>query len=241
MIGYIILAVLVVICTIVFFLGISEEEEKKALKFLGRFMMVVGTIGLCFLWACTKNDLPDTKTYSIILTILFLLFEIKFVIAIHGAFDIFFICVTAMVVLISSSEFPSYRLRPINENCAEIYSPMSTWITGISHGKGTVIIDTTIISQRGSTYNTPSEYHLVGIRDNEGHIIIPKVCKSEDGYKDFEIVEYAQEESSKYINAIRLIKPDGTTVKLDSYGGDVTDKDYIIPWFDDEPDVTSNT
>lgn len=238
MTGYIILAVLIAICAIIIFLGKSED---KVLKISARILMVLGFIGLCFLWACTKNDLPSTKTYTIILTILFLISEIIFSVSTKKPVDgcITFLSITSMAFVLSGS--PSYSINPIDDKHGYIYVPLTSWFTGISHGKGTVIIDTTIISQRGSTDNTPREYHLVGIRNNEGHIIIPKVCKSEDGYKDFEIVEFAQEESSKYINAIRLVKPDGTTEKLDPYGDDVADKDYKIPWFDDDTFEMGNT
>lgn len=72
MTGYTILAAVILICIICcFFMLYHIDEDSDSFISWPTVLMIVGGVGIVILWNCTLYDLPDTKIYSIILTVVF--------------------------------------------------------------------------------------------------------------------------------------------------------------------------
>lgn len=221
MTGYFILCVFTVVCAI---LQIIFRPGEDKFNWQNIALTLFSAIGMIFVVACTRVDFPGLWPYAVGVCIVVIIASLTNHI---GKLSLYFSLFFSVFAVIT----PSYGLKQPDEQTYMVYGKFTHWITGKVHAVGNTSSKINVIVSRGRAYNRPVKDDVIILKDSQGSLYIPEICKFDDGYKDYEIQFYKNLSTS--VNVIKLLKEDGSYVIKDFVGKDTSSSNYSTPEFDD--------
>lgn len=223
MIGYIIVCILTIISGV---LQIVFRDDDDTISWGGFGSALFSITGMFFAVSCTRTDFPSLWPYTLVICVLIIITSLTNLVGKVGlCFSFFPILITALS--------PEYDVKDLGDNHYIVCGKHSYWITGKTHAVGKDLLKINVIVSRGRYENTPHEKDIMILHDADDYIYIPTLCCYDDGYKNYEIQFFKDQETS--VNVIKLIKEDGSYVLRDFYGKDVESPGYCPPDYDDDP------